>query len=176
MHIVQSSDSNGDRKQTAQQQTVTLPADMLSELKGLKAEMALLKDLKTEMVQIRETIQRTGHPTGWNSPVNMEMDCEAAKHPMNFQPQFAPWNIENTAALHQNGRIVPDYRGGACHMPRPRPRCFGCQQRGEKYCQHCYMCGTDDHFLAGCRRYQGQPDMVREAPLNGEQLPPRDRE
>ncbi len=195
MHMVQSSDSNGDRTHTAQQQTVTLPPDVLSDLKGLKADMVLLKDLKIEMAQIRESIQRTEHPTGWNSPVNMEMDREAAQHPMNSQPQSAPWIIESTAALHQNSRLVPDYRGGACprrvvapaqfqqrfapqrySMPRPRPRCFGCQQRGEEYCQHCYKCGSDEHFRAGCRRYQGQPDMVREAPLNREWLPPRDRE
>ncbi len=114
MHIVQSSDSNGDRKQTAQQQIVTLPQDVLSDLKGLKVDVVLLKNLKIEMAQIQETIQRTEHPTGWNSPVNMEMDREASQHTMNSQPQSAPWNIESTVALHQNGRLVPDYRDGAC--------------------------------------------------------------
>ncbi|KAL1278520.1 hypothetical protein QQF64_025193 [Cirrhinus molitorella] len=195
MHTVQSSDISGDRKQIVQQYTVTLPPDVLSDLKGLKADMVMLKDLKTEMAQIRESIQKTDHHTGYNSPVNMEMDCEAAQHSMNAQSQFAPWNIGSTATLHHNGRLVPDYSGGACSrrvvapaqfqqrfapqrypMPRPRPRCRGCQQQGKEYCQHCYRCGSDEHFRAGCRRYQGQPDTVREAPLNGERLPPRDRE
>ncbi|KAL1268898.1 hypothetical protein QQF64_034261 [Cirrhinus molitorella] len=112
MHTVQSSDISGDRKQIVQQYTVTLPPNVLSDLKGLKADMVMLKDLKTEMAQIRESIQKTDHHTGYNSPVNMEMDCEAAQHSMNAQSQFAPWNIGSTATLHHNGRLVPDYSGG----------------------------------------------------------------
>lgn len=81
MHAVQSSNTCGDSKQTAQQQAITLPPDVLSNLKRLKADIVLLKDLKTEVAQIRETIQKTDYATGWNSAVNREMDHEAAQYP-----------------------------------------------------------------------------------------------
>lgn len=62
-------------------------------------------------------------------------------------------------------------------QPRPsRPRqCFHCQQAGStELCTHCYRCGSNEHFLAGCRK-RGTWSQSR-VQLNGNGLPPRDRE
>lgn len=173
VHAVQSCDGGGERKQAAQQHTVTLPPDVLSDLQGLKADMLLLKDLKTEIAQIRETFQKNDPVTVRSPPVYRGNDCEAAYQSVNVQPPFVPWNNPTrvTAPAQFQQRFAPQ----RYPTPRPRPRCFGCQQRGEEYCQHCYRCGSNEHFRAGCRRYQA-PDLRRGAPLNMEQLPPGDRE
>lgn len=62
-------------------------------------------------------------------------------------------------------------------QPRPpRPRqCFHCQQvRSTGLCTHCYRCGSNEHFLAGCK-VRGRRSQSR-VQLNGDGLPPRDRE
>lgn len=62
-------------------------------------------------------------------------------------------------------------------QPRPsRPRqCFHCQQaRSTEMCTHCYRCGSNEHFLAGCK--ERGPRSQSGVQLNGDGLPPRDRE
>lgn len=62
---------------------------------------------------------------------------------------------------------------------QPRPsrarQCFHCQQaRSTELCTHCYRCGSNEHFLAGCKE-RGTRSQSR-VQLNGDGLPPRDRE
>ncbi len=79
-----------------------------------------------------------------------------------------PWWCMSQASCGTRSSFNRDlhHRDNPCFSLRPR--CFGYQQRGEEYCQHCY---SDEHFRAGWRRYQGHSGIVREAPLNGEWLP-----
>lgn len=60
------------------------------------------------------------------------------------------------------------------HPPRPR-QCFHCQQaRSMELCTHCYRCGSNEHFLAGCKERGTRTQ--RRVQLNEDGLPPRDRE
>lgn len=57
---------------------------------------------------------------------------------------------------------------------RPR-QCFHCYQaRSTELCTHCYCCGSNEHFLAGCK--ERGPRSQSRVQLNGDGLPPRDRE
>lgn len=195
VHAVQSSDASEDKKCTARQSIATLPSDVLSELKEIKADIVLLKDLKAEVSQIRESIHKTETTPKLYPSANKETDYGAPNHTSYSQPQFAAFSKDSSTSFHQPSGPVQEYRAvggprvmtGAAQfqqrfapqrypMSRPRPRCYMCQQRGEEYCQHCYRCGSSEHFRAGCRGYRVSPGAVRESPLNEERLPPRDRE
>lgn len=195
VHAIQSSDINGDKKMTAQHPIGTLPPDVLSDLKEIKAYIIQLKDLKAEVSQIRESIHKRDSVPKFYSPAGKETEYGAAHHPCYSQPQFVAWNKEGDTAFHQLSGPVQEYQAGSgprlmtgtaqfqqrfvpqrYPIPRPRPRCYLCQQRGEEYCQHCYRCGSSEHFRAGCRSYRGPPSTGRGIPLNEERLPPRDRE
>lgn len=58
VNTVQSSEPPMEKKSTPQQKTATLPPDLLSEIKEIRSDMVLLKDLRAEVSQIRETIQK----------------------------------------------------------------------------------------------------------------------
>ena len=51
---------------------------------------------------------------------------------------------------------------------KARPKCSTCKENNVAYCSHCYKCGSDNHFAAGCR--QSQPRQQ----LNDNRLSPRD--
>lgn len=194
VHAVQSSDVSGDKKCTARPIVATLPPDVLSDLKDIKADIVLLKDLKAEVSQIRESMYKTEVTPKLYPHANKETDFGEANHLPYAQPQFTAWNKESATALHQPAGPVQQYQV-ANHprfvrenaqfqqrfapqrypTPRPRPRCFVCQQQGEEYCQHCFKCGSNKHFRAGCRGYRGLSATVRDTP-NEKWLPPRDRE
>ncbi|XP_039676826.1 uncharacterized protein LOC120571799 [Perca fluviatilis] len=59
VNTVQSNELPVEKKSTIPQRTATLPPDLLSEIKEMRSDMVLLKDLRTEVSQIRETIQRS---------------------------------------------------------------------------------------------------------------------
>lgn len=43
--------------------------------------------------------------------------------------------------------------GKAANTPRkPRRKCQKCQDNGEQYCDHCFKCGSQEHFARGCRK------------------------
>lgn len=183
VHTVQSSDISGEQKCTTRQNIATLPPDVLSDLKEIKADIVLLKDLKAEVSQIRESIHKT--ETAPKPYTTRETgDYGAGSHPAYVQPEF---HQPRGPVLEHRAAGGPRFMTGSAQfqqrfapqrypMPRPRPRCFVCQQQGEEYCLHCYRCGSSEHFRAGCRGYRGQFNTVRERPLNEDRLPPRDRE
>ena len=157
---------------------------MLSDLNKIKEDLVLLKDLKAQVSQIRESIHKTETAPKLYPPVDKELGYGPANHPAYAQPQFhqprgpvqeyhaagGPRFMTGTAQFQQR------FAQQRYPMPRSRPRCFGCQQQREEYCTHCYKCGGSEHFHAGCRGYRGISSAVRERPLNEERLPPRDRE
>lgn len=185
IRAAQSSDVSGNKKRTPQQSIAILPSDVLSDLKEIKADIVLLKDLKAEVSQIRESIHKTEPAQKLYSPTSKETDYGTVNHPVYVQPQFAGWNRESATAFHHPDGPMQEYRatGGPrlvtgtaqfqqrfapqrYSMPRPRPRCIVCQQRGEEYCQHCYRCRSGEHLHAGCIGYRGQSSVGRETPLN----------
>lgn len=195
MHSVQSSDCTGkDNKCPPRQNAATVPPDVLSDLKEIKADMVLLKDLKAEVSQIRESMHKTEIPSSVYPPTSKTSDY--VNHPHYLQPQRGEqrWSNERAAADHPPGEVdlrfhptfYPRFFAGTAQFqqgfapqrypaPRPRPRCPGCRQRGEAYCQHCYRCWSGEHYRAGCRGYISS-NTARDKPLNGERTPPRDRE
>ena len=87
VNTVQSSELPVEKKNTIPQRTATLPPDLLSEIKEMRSDMVLLKDLKAEVSQIRETIQRSRpappqYPQPSREPANMP-----APYPVFLPPQ-----------------------------------------------------------------------------------------
>lgn len=62
-------------------------------------------------------------------------------------------------------------QGGADNGPsrsqqkQKKAQCDSCKQSGEQVCDHCFKCGSSEHFARGCKKNQG----------NGKGLRPRDR-
>lgn len=195
VHSVQSSDTTEkDKKCPPRPSPATVPPDVLSDLKEIKADMVLLKDLKAEMSQIRESMYKTDNPPSLYPGTSNTTEC--VNHPPYLQPQHTEqrWSNERAAVGHLPGEREQRYHSthnqrfiaGPAQFqqgfapqrypePRPRPRCSGCRERGEEYCQHCYRCGSSEHYRAGCRGYISS-NTTKDKPLNGERLPPRDRE
>ena len=53
-----------------------------------------------------------------------------------------------------------------------RRLCEACQRANQYFCDHCFRCGSSDHFARGCRR--GVAGTTHQG--NGRRLQPRDRE
>ncbi|XP_044227629.1 uncharacterized protein LOC122996129 [Thunnus albacares] len=166
VNTVQPSESPVEKKSTTQQSTATLPPDLLSEMKEMRSDMALLKDLRAEVAQIRETIQKSAPATPQPSSFKAEQNCMQFYHQQppatvqEYRPALGPGHVRETAQFQQ--RFAPQRYYPA---PRPRPRCFACIQAGEDYCQHCFRCGSSEHFRAGCKA-QRLTKPAREIPLN----------
>lgn len=195
VHAVQSNDKSNERRQGGHQNIAELPSDVLSDLKEIKADMVLLKDLKTEVAQIRESIHNQEDKTKLQPAVYQDAEYSVPYHMTYSPPQLAAWSKEGAAVHYYQRGPLQEYQGtcdprltkGTTQFqqrfapqrypaPRPRPRCLTCQQQGENFCQHCFRCGSSEHFQAGCRGYQVMPNTAREYPLNEGRLPPRDRE
>ncbi len=188
VNTVQSSESPVEKKNTTQQNTATLPPDVLSEIKEIRSDMVLLKDLRAEVSQIRETIQKSTpapqqYPPLSREPENVPAPFSVFTSPQNpsfkaeqnyvqfhhqqppatvqeYRPALGPGPVRGTAQFQQ--RFAPQRYYSA---PHPRPRCFTCIQAGEEYCQHCFRCGSSEHFRAGCKA-QRLTRPARESLLN----------
>ena len=175
IHAAQSNDAPVEKieKQCAQKNIDKIPPMVLSQLKEIRSEMALLKDLRAEVSQIRESIQQQP-PAQGPDPTSVQQFPGQQRQGLPQGHWFTPGpgHREENAQYHQSfdtQRSVPPPNRGRMR------RCFGCQQRGiEHYCTHCYRCGSSEHFLAGCRA-PGQRQ-VGYNPLNGEGSLARDRE
>lgn len=175
VHTVQANDHFTDKKVVAPKSEPTnkTHSDVLNELKEMRSEMALLKNIGAEVAQIKESI-RQPIPTQASyvtSPVAQE--CAPPPQFHYTQPNYwhNPARRQETAQYQQ--RFLPQ-QYFAPNRARQR-KCFGCQQNGSESCTHCYRCGSSEHFFAGCRVRTTRQDN-NERPLNGQGLPPRDRE
>lgn len=186
VNTVQSSEVPMEKKIATSQSSVILPPDLLAEIKEMRSDMVLLKDLKTEICQIRETIQRpttappqclspSREPTivpspypvfspSQSSPYKTDSNDMSFYHQQSptaaqeYRPAFSPGRIRETAQFQQ--RFAPQRFYPA---RRHQPRCLSCTQAGEEYCQHCFRCGSSEHFRAGCK---AQRPVARRIPLN----------
>lgn len=177
VHSAQSNDVPAEKKEKApnHEHTSKIQPDILNELKEMRSDMALLKNLSAEVAQIRESIRlpnqvQTQYPS---PPVVQEcMSASQFQHPpQNYWPPPGPGQRGDTAQYQQ--RYAPQRQYPATTRAQPR-KCIGCQQSGREYCTHCYRCGSGEHFLAGCRVRGTKQDV--DSSLNERRLPPRDRE
>lgn len=169
------------QKTVQKQITAAIPPDLLSEIKEMRSEMVLLKDLRAEVSQIRETIQKststtpptsggpehryftptfTPHPPYQEDPSSQH--CSPQRPQAALQPYYPAAGSASTRGIAQfQQRFAPQ----RYYMPRPQLRCYGCIQTGEEFCQHCFRCGSSEHFRAGCKA-QRPVRPARGNPLN----------
>lgn len=171
-----------EKKNVQKQSTATASPDLLSEIKEMRSEMVLLKDLQAEVLQIRETMQKstaTAQITTSGGPENHYPAPTFTSHPSH---QLDPSSTHHYYPQRPRAALQPYYpmsslaprRGTAqfqqrfapqrYYMPRTQPRCYVCIQTGEEFCQHCFRCGSSEHFRAGCRAQR--PVKPASNPLN----------
>lgn len=170
VHTVQSNDPNIEKKGKAlcQKNTEKTEFDILNELREMRSEMALLKDLSVEVSQIKTSIKQPQIMSAQSS--NLVTDVTSALPP---QAQYYQQPYMQRRETGQRPQWFPAQR---YYPPTTQIRkCVACQQSGlDLYCTHCYKCGGSDHFSAGCR---ARMTMVhRNGPLNENGSRPRDRE
>lgn len=144
--------------------------NLLDELKEIKADIAVLKNLSTEVCQIRDSIQYPQVALTQNLPTP-GIDTR--------QFDYMPTGYWRDGGRGRGG--TAQFQQGYAPQRYPLPstrgrtrRCFGCQRSGtDDVCTHCYACGSTEHYFAGCRARQTNPGGP---PLNERGLPPRDRE
>ncbi len=152
--------------------TEKLEPDILSELKELRSDMALLKDLSVEVSQIKESIQQPQIMSTQCSPYVRDQTSMQPPQSLYPPPRYLqPYDRRRGSFQQQQWLPAQRY-----HPPQVNLRkCLACQQSGlDVYCTHCYRCGSSDHFLAGCR-VRG-PMMYRDQSLNETGSQPQDRE
>ena len=74
-----------------------------------------------------------------------------------------------------NSQNTPERRRAQYRRPYEYQRrrvCTACQRANQHFCEHCFRCGSSDHFARGCRRGAA----VTPNQGNGRRLQPRDRE
>lgn len=180
IHSVQSSDAPAEKNEkSAPQNTSKVTPIVLSQLEEMRSEMALLKDLKAEVSQIRESMQQPQYTAKQHSSAGAEgtpgPQLPGQPMPSPSQPYWFPPvpGGRGGTAQYQQG-FAPQRSFPPPNRGRMR-RCFGCQQSGtEDFCTHCFRCGSSEHYLAGCRA-RGQRHFRNES-LNGDRSLARDRE
>lgn len=181
IHSAQSSEAPAEKNENppTQQKSKVSPV-VLSQLEEIKAEMALLKDLKAEVSHIRESMQQPQHMSRQPPPAG-GVNCASGMQFSGQQVQDLAQGYWFTPGIrHRGGTAQYQQRFAPQHSFPPsnrgqRRKCFGCQQSGaEDYCTHCYRCGSSEHFLAGCRA-RGQRQLGGDS-LNGGRSLARDRE
>ena len=193
IHSVQSSDvpvEKNDKSTTTQQSPAKPPPAVVSQLEEIRSEMALLKDLKAEVSQLRETMQQPqpNQPQPqFNSPqyppqppyIPQQHQSQTPyippqpKSQFQYNPQQLPASLQQFQGQQPQNLppgFTPWFDSPRRSFPPPnrgrRKKCFGCQQRGtEDFCTHCFRCGSSEHYLAGCR-VRGQQGQLRGEPLN----------
>lgn len=165
--------------------------------------MILLKDLKAEVSSIKESMQQPPYVQRQHQNPISGPDCTPPQsasayhnpsptheatvqhgYPQSPSVQYSylqPPSHHNysPARLGQHDYPPPSQRYGnqrplSTAPPRPRRRCYACQQENLENCIHCFRCGSSEHFSAGCRmRRSGQ---FGGSALNEQGLPQRGRE
>lgn len=178
VNTVQPSDTPvSAEKKTVQMQSIAAPSpDLLSEIKEMRSEMVFLKDLRAEVSQIRETMQKStaqAQPSTYGGPADYYPAPTSTPYPQYqlnpsaqlYHPQHSPGALQQRplaalqpyypapgpAPVRGRAQFQQRFAPQRYFMPRPRPMCSNCIEAGEEYCHHCFRCGSSDHFRAGCR-------------------------
>lgn len=170
VHSAQSDHTPAEKKEkTNQPGHGKNQADILSELQEMKANMSLLKDLKAEVASIKESMQQPSYPP--------RQPPDPVPPPVHYGQPQRHWSAPAPAARHgylpSNQRYVSQ-RYLPTPAPRRRRRCYACEQENVEDCIHCFRCGSNEHFAAGCR--MSRSGQFRGDTLNGQGPPPRGRE
>lgn len=167
--VVQSGENPPAKCPVKEAKTKASP-ELLTEIQELKIGVASLKGLSAEIAQIKETLQQTRFQPQPYTPPAGRPDRDSPL-PVSPQQYYSSYSQSQMPAPMQPQYGPGQYPNRSVHAPR---RCFVCQQTGtNERCMHCYRCGSGEHFAAGCKIRGIRPS--REAPLNMERLPPRDR-
>lgn len=173
VNAVQPSDTPApaEKKIVQAPSTAAMLPELLSEIKEMRSEMVLLKDLRAEVSQIKETTQKStvaapiagGPEDHYPAPTFTPRLPDQEPHPSYELEPFARtfYPQRSQTALQQYSPVPRPARGTAqfqqrfapqrYQMPRPQPRCYSCIQTGEEFCQHCFRCGSSEHYRAGCK-------------------------
>ncbi|XP_028971131.2 uncharacterized protein LOC117594385 isoform X1 [Esox lucius] len=153
VNTVQSSEALVEKKSAASQSPASLPPDLLAEIKEMRSDIVLLKDLKAEICQIRETIQRPAPALPQYLPPSREPATVPSPYPVFSPPQSSPYQTESNEMPYfhqQSPAAVQEYRPtfGPGRMRetaqfqqrfapqrfyparRPQPKCPSCTQAG----------------------------------------------
>lgn len=183
IHSAHTGDNTTEKKEknTVQQNGSKVQPDILSELKKMRSNMAFLNDLKAEVSQIKEFIQKPQC-----SPPQYPNQVEGPQHNFAQQMTVPPSRqVPPQAQWPMPGCGQQNNKAQYSHMVTPQPsfptpaswrrrRCFACQQNNNENGMHCYRCGSNEHVLAGCRMRGAR--QFRGNPLNGQGSFQRDRE
>lgn len=179
VHSAQSDHTAAEKKEKTSQPTHSKnQIDILSELQEMKANMSLLKDLKAEVASIKESMQQPSYQPRQHPDPAFAPDC--APHqlaPVHHGPPQRYWAAPAPAAPQgypQPNQRFANQRPLPTPAPRRRRRCYACEQENAEDCIHCFRCGSNEHFSAGCR--MGRSGQFRGSALNGQGLPQRGRE
>ncbi|KAJ0022376.1 hypothetical protein NQD34_009866 [Periophthalmus magnuspinnatus] len=130
-----------------------IPAELFTELAELKTGVASLKGLSAEIAQIKETLQQpVSSLQSYAPPPVMHYDRDPQRQFHSHQGPRQRSQPSQYQALHYSNRLARRER--MCHV---------CQQTGaNERCTHCYLCGSGEHFQAGCRNRGMRPSRERD--------------
>lgn len=170
VHLAQCTEAQAIPEKKKKTPEIKNKPNLLDELKEIKAEIAVLKNLSTEVCQIRESIQHPQLASAQNLSTPGIDTCPFEHMPTGF------WR-EGGRGRGGTTQFQQGYAPQRYPLPSSRGRtrrCFGCQRSGtDDICTHCFACGSSEHYFAGCRAREMTP---RPPQLNERGLPPRDRE
>lgn len=130
-------------------------------------------------VSVSMETERKNKLSNKQSPVKAlcSQPTEASKATSNNKDKVNP--IENLKAEIEslrgsvNALVTQQKTQSEKHSPSKSKLCSTCQTNGVAICNHCYYCGSTDHFARGCRK---KPRGGRTQQENSNRLPPRDRQ
>lgn len=144
----------------------------------MRSNIALLSDLKAEVSQIKEFIQKpqcspVQHPNQVEVPQNGVIRQMTVPPPPQVPPagQWSTPGYDNHTQYSHMFTTQPLFPPPA---PWRRSKCFACQQSNNEDCKHCFRCGSNEHYSASCR--MRGPRQFRGGSLNGQGSLQRDRE
>ena len=105
-------------------------SEVIKMLREMKSSMSSVETLKGEMQELREEV----------AGMRVHVDQVSTNSRQNNAPQDQPRS-------QSTSRFTPV-------LPRFTPQCFSCRQNNRD-CDHCYKCGSQDHFARGCRMVWG---------------------
>lgn len=138
--------------------------------------MAFLNDLKAEVSLIKEFIQKPQYsPAQYTNQVGVPQNNVTQQ--LSQAPPQGQWSMPGygqRGTHNQYSHMFAPQPSSPAPTSRRRRRCFACQQNNTEDCMHCYGCGSNEHFLAGCRMRGARE--YRGSPLNGQGSLQMDRE